>query len=495
MFTNKFSKSIAALLLKYNEAPIILKDDYMIEYLCDFIENGDIINHYIEGQFDRLSDWTFWNSSFNKEYPFKQMNSTRNAAYLLTIFMLLFAINRDLHKDNLYDLENLSEMMIFSSSINTFISSLIMDFDFRDYGSLNFNSNYMPNVMVSEYIGNMYRTEHMLTQYREFPIKQNISLDKELLVLNKKIDKDILITGITFMQIQAILLLMECSTLYSKNVRMISKSILMIFKEILANARIRKIEIDTAICTGTIRKGTKKTTGIKIFFALENLDRYCLRLDFPHKGEEFLHYNLHEPGRKTALPLSINQYNELKNKYVSVDDIFFRFGNLYWFRNNFISKLDKLSPPDYTEEYESYSAFRKEMLQLFQDQGHYRIFSDDISKDDMIDFIGAFGSALSQNNISSASYADTDNDNIDKELTKIKLKDILSNALAIYQRCSIEEQFFNISYDEPFAKLKTTLLEALYNNFSDTISPFASYEEIYELKLKDILLILDELCD
>ena len=33
---------------------------------------------------------------------------------------------------------------------------------------------------------------------------------------------------------------------------------------------------------------------MKIFFALENSDRYCLKIDFPHEGAEYLHLNLHE---------------------------------------------------------------------------------------------------------------------------------------------------------------------------------------------------------
>ena len=83
----------------------------------------------------------------------------------------------------------------------------------------------------------------------------------------KKIDKEIIMTGISFMQIQAILLLMENSKLYSIYVRKIAKSILLILKEILANSRIEKIEIDSAISAGVIRPGIKRTTGIKLFFA------------------------------------------------------------------------------------------------------------------------------------------------------------------------------------------------------------------------------------
>lgn len=49
----------------------------------------------------------------------------------------------------------------------------------------------------------------------------------------KKIDKEIIMTGISFMQIQAILLLMENSKLYSIYVRKIAKSILLILSPYL----------------------------------------------------------------------------------------------------------------------------------------------------------------------------------------------------------------------------------------------------------------------
>lgn len=495
-FTDRFTKSLAALLLQYDEAPLVLIDEDMEWYLENVIENGEYINQCVCKNYHQLSNWELWEDCLIEGYPFEEsLYENSNSSYLCSIFMILFVINKKLQDDNLYDLEKLHGMNMEVNAVNTFISSLIMDFDFQKSGSIDFNSSYIPNQMVAEYIWNMYKTENMLHIYQNKSEKIIISFDDEIVKLNQKIDRDVISTGISFMQIQAILLLMESSNVYPDYIRKIAKKIILIFKEILANARIKKIEIDSAIIAGVIRDGIRKTTGIKIFFALENYDRFCLRIDFPHEGADFLHLNLHEPYRETAFPLNRKQYSVLKNKYAELDEIFFQFGNLYWFRYNFISKLENLSPAKDTNKYEEYLIFKQEMLELFHSQGHYHIFSDEISKDNMIDFIVEFGSALMHTKVSAVLYTYTDIDNINDELIKIKLRDVLSSGLAIYQRCIIEEQFFRTSYKEVLKKLKFSLLDTLFNHYNSCVSTLGSYEDFAKLEIKDILLLLDEICN
>ena len=490
-FTTTFSKSVAALLLQYKKAPVTLKPQFLEIYLNNFIENGEQITQCLNGDYNKLADWNFWKNSFPEGYPFKSTLLTdRHPEYLLTIFMLLFIVNHNLQQPDLYELENLSILNMNLNTINNFISSLVMDFDFEQYGELDFNSNYLPNNMIAEYSGIMYKDELMLNQFNNAPINFNLTFDNDIINLVRKIDNEILTTGISFMQIQAILLLMHSSSLYPEYIHKIAKEIIMIFKDLLANARVKKIEIDPTISSGGIRTGFKSTTGIKIFFALENGDRYCLRIDFPHDGEEFLHYNLHEPERKTALPLHEEQYAELKSKYNNLETLFFKFGHLYWFRSNFLSKLEALSPPTDTEEYQHYSIFRDDMLLLFHEQGHYRMFSSDISKENMMEFIASFGEALLCTQVSDTLFTPTNVDNINEELSRIKVRDLLSDTLAIYQKCIIEEQILAITYDEALTMLKDTLLHSLFNNFSEIMTQHGTYEDFQNFALKDILLLL-----
>lgn len=492
IFTDKFTEALAVLLYRYDEAPICLRDEDMKKYLDAVIENGTYISDCFHGQYDKLSNKTFWENYFDESYLHGSVfDTSRNMSYLCAIFMLLFIVNQDLNDGNLYVLKKLYNMNIHVSMLNTFISSLIMDYDFESYDTIDFGTNYMPSPMVTEYIGNIYKTEIFSYQYQEMLGLSEEIFNDRMVELNEKIDRDVITTGISFMQIQAILLLMESSKVYPMYVRKIAKQILFVFKEILANARIKKIEIDSAICSGIIRQGIKKTTGMKIFFALENTDRFCLRIDFPHDGAVFLHLNLHEPYRATALPINSKQYNEIKRQYGELNDIFFHFGNLYWFRYNFVSKLESISLD--MEDNTDKNHFKQDMLNLFYEQGHYRMCSEEITKDNMFDFIAEFGSALIHTQVYGVSYSYTEIENINDELTKIKLRDILSSALALYQRFCLEERILEKSYKVGFIKLKNTLLNALFDHFQSEVLPLGNYVEFEKMELEEIFLLLDDI--
>ena len=180
----------------------------------------------------------------------------------------------------------------------------------------------------------------------------------------------------------------------------------------------------------------------------------------------------------------------MKSKYNNLEAIFFKFGHLYWFRSNFISKLDALSPTIDTNEYQNYSSFRDDMLKLFHEQGHYRMFSSDISKENMMEFISSFGEALLCTQVSDTLFTPTNVDNINEELNNIKVRDLLSNTLAIYQRCIIEEQILEITHSETLSKLKDILLHSLFDTFSEIMTQYGTYEDFEKCDLKDILLFL-----
>ena len=487
-FPDRFTESLMALLYKYNIAPARLKDEDMKTYLRYFIENGSYIDEIFEGQYDNMSNLAIWKTNFMDDcLPDEKVFTSRKASYLCTIYMLLFVIKTDLQEGNLYETEKLQNMSLNASTINTFMSSLIMDFDFERHNELDFNANYMPSPMLTEYIGGMYKTELLKQQYMEI-LGQKTIVESELIELNRKIDREILVTGISFMQIQAILLLIESSKLYPAYVRKIAKSILLIFKEMLADSRIEKIEIDSAISAGVIRQGIRKTTGMKIFFSLENCDRYCLRIDFPHEGAEYLHLNLHEPHRQTAIPLNYKQYSMLKKQYGDLSNLFFYFGNMYWFRYDFIEKLNKYSLIEGCEN--NNSSFIADIKAVFFRQSHYRLFDDNITKDNMVDFIAEFGKALIHTQIYETSYFCTETENIDDKLTKIKLRDIFISVFALYQRFYLEEKIFPKSYKIGYDKLKEKLLNALFTSFSSEVAPLGEYAEFEEMRLEDIFFLL-----
>lgn len=80
IFTDKFTKSLAALLYRYNEAPIGLKNEDMQKYLEAVVENGRYISECSEGCSHKFSDLTFWKDFFEEGYPRDIFSySSRNA--------------------------------------------------------------------------------------------------------------------------------------------------------------------------------------------------------------------------------------------------------------------------------------------------------------------------------------------------------------------------------------------------------------------------------
>ena len=113
-------------------------------------------------------------------------------------------------------------------------------------------------------------------------------------------------------------------------------------REVLFDKRILKIVVDSDLY-GSNEK-THKSTRLKIYFAMKNTDRYCIRLDFPHDGEDSIHLNLNDPGikRSVGFPLKKEEYWEIyrhsKEKELFVN-MFYEMNDRYWFKSDFATKI------------------------------------------------------------------------------------------------------------------------------------------------------------
>lgn len=337
-FTDEFTKSIAWLLTAYETAPFLLNKDYFMNYITEFVENGVEIYNTIGCNTNNLKYLTNYFDIFEKDYALREVDFVSSKSYLFSIFLGLFCFGKckKVYKDS-YSLKTLNELIILTDFLNVFIGSLLQEYDFEKNGKLDFDSAYQPNIDMRDYMYNMYKTEARIEKYRL--VKNELLLDEDIVKVNHKLDCEFIDRGYTFIQIQSVLLLLEHSDFYKLHVQKIAKEILILFKDLLVDTRIKKIIIDNALLKGVHRLGIKKTTCIKIFFALGNMDRYCLRIDFPHDDKTYMHYNLHEPNRETALPIDQKQYQEIVDKYGKQDDLFFYFSKRYWFRYDFINKL------------------------------------------------------------------------------------------------------------------------------------------------------------
>ena len=188
---------------------------------------------------------------------FKEQYETPGLQEKLTVFMYLFLMHKNLGATDFYDTPRLQELFGYISGVNTCVSSLLMDYDFDTYGNLNFEDFYMPHVRLLKYVDSINRTQTFIRKAKIKGIKsENLIKDYDLKFLG---------TSYAFMEIQAILLLMEIGTPYSQIIHKIARQMLIVFKDLLVNARIEKIMIDPAIAAKAKRSGFKKTTGIKIF--------------------------------------------------------------------------------------------------------------------------------------------------------------------------------------------------------------------------------------
>ena len=152
-FSDNFTKAMRMLLLHFYNAPTVLRDEILKEYLMNFVPDSELVWKNIQEKKSIEIYKEDCEGACQKSVE-RNFTSQKGSEYLLSIFMLVFCVGKDLQKLEIYSSEKLSELEIFSITINSYIASLIMDMDFDEKGSLDFESHYYPNTMVYEYIKN-----------------------------------------------------------------------------------------------------------------------------------------------------------------------------------------------------------------------------------------------------------------------------------------------------------------------------------------------------
>lgn len=435
----------------------------------------------------------------NLRRSFKEDKKIKGGEKLLNIYMYSFLIYKAMNSDDFYSTENLYDLIAGVSGANMNISSALMDYDFDNSGHLDFEAAYMPNILLLEYLKSINKESRLMNLLKGNREVKSVIEENKQGNLIWKYDIKVIGTSCAFMEIQAILLLMEWSRYYTLSkeratdinvIHKIAKQMVIVFKDLLVNARIEKIIIDPAIASQSNKSGLKTTTGIKIFFALENFDNYCLRIDFPHSGEAYFHYNLHEPGRATAFPLMPAEYYSLKQKYGSLQGLFFKFEGKYWFRNDFMKKLYSQYNADENAE------LIQELERKFHDQAHYRMFGKNVTEGDMKQFIAEFATALSYMKFGGFVYKNTNQDDIDKEMKKIKLQEVTFEVLLKYLKIKADGIFENDKslIVQEQEHLKSRFVDILFQNYNEIVMAIGSKEECMECGLKELLEMIYECC-
>lgn len=221
----------------------------------------------------------------------------------------------------------------------------------------------------------------------------NLSLDQVITLtkfddLESRLCCKYIHNGIAVLKLFHILAILQISPYYTDGVHKIAKKLIQSLREVLYGKRIVKLVVD--IDTQGYSQKVHKTTRMKIYFAMGNSDRYCIRLDFPHEGENNIHLNINEPAHKqsTGFPFNEKEYREfidICQDTAVFNKLFYELDDLYWFKSNYATEIKRIGKND------------KDLEQALKDfqhkRGHIVLFAPD---DDNLGSVSAFSEALAE---------------------------------------------------------------------------------------------------
>lgn len=454
-FKDHFIKSIVYFLQFFEDSRLKADQKCVEDYIFDRIdEDGRLmasIHYDLEGLYNI--------GILGKVRPDrKNINTMANKGNLIGSHIVLDKMERDMKQLEISENRIQAMELIFSDCIfvNSRISSMLMNYVFEEGEDLDYDEHFMPNLMIQEYALALKQRAVLKTNIKNYCGEDDrIKWCEKLLY---RFDEKMLRMGIDFMKVQTVLLTMTESPFYSEQVRGISREILRVFKELLVNSRVFKviIEPDMEFCGEGM--GFRDSTKMEIFFMLENDDRFCLRLDFPHKGVDYIHYNLHEPGHPTGVPLNGGAVESLKilcGSQGNFEKLFFIYENQCWFRWNFTEKL--------------YDIFEKDseplikLEKIFSNQCHYKIVGKDAEVTDVREFMTDFTEGLNHMNMSQYFYQKTSHVNIDAVLNRMKIEAVVYDVLTIYYSVNFGRLIYGESYDDIIEKLRIKVVKAMKN--------------------------------
>ena len=476
-----FLNSLQALILAYNNQIYkFIGDDFDKFILFLFEDNSEAL----EFTLNNIGISGLLNEKII-EYPFVK---SRYSELLISTYINLFQLKHAIEKYDCFQMENLNEVICAIVVCNNLISELNIQSDIDLYGDIDYTEIYTPGVDYYSYIQNMMKSERTMNMIH---LKKGAILD-EIKRIRKSIeqtDKERLENIYNFMCLQVILHTIKESSFYNDTVRDIAEKLLNELKNLLFNSEIRKIVIDPNLSLGGMNHGAKSTTGMKIYFSLYNLDRYCLRVDFPHDGAETFHLNLHEFGRSSGIPISSKQYLDLKERYPEYDlsKLFLDFNNQYWFKNNFIEKLNDFCDVD-KDKY-----FIIELTKLFNAQAHFDLGCTE--KREISNLLNEISISFFRLRLDEYKLQSTANEDIDISLKMIKIIDILSIYKWFYCELLVSQILEDLP-DEIFREqeksIKKDLLESVFT-FDELLQYNSlSKEELLEFELSGVLDYLDQ---
>ena len=288
--------------------------------------------------------------------------------------------------------------MLQTNSTNVFLS---LDDDFS------FSKKYMICGDMYTLANNMYRKMLSICSTQHVDSSEPISITRYDGILNRLRCKYIR-SSLMVLKMFLVLVVLNISPLYSEGIHSVAGELIQILREVLFNKRIIQFVINGDFYGNSDKPHS--TTRLYIYFAMGNSDRYCIRLDFPHQGEECIHLNLNQPGVKQSIgfPIAKNSraIEDLK-ELDYFDGLFYESDDLYWFMHDFAKKVKAIDD----------SEIKKRLEDLLHVQAHIELGAcggelDGVTKVDVTDFTLAFFEALNDYGIMPRMDGIFDNDRV-----------------------------------------------------------------------------------
>lgn len=109
-------------------------------------------------------------------------------------------------------------------------------------------------------------------------------------------------------------------------------------------------------------------------------------------------------------------------------------------------------------------------------------------------FIVEFGTALLHMNFGEFLYEDTGQNDIDEEMRKMKLQEIVFDIMMQYYNIKVIEELDDCEFKEETEKLKSRFVEILFKSFTNAPKEIGSKEECFKMELEDLLGLVSVYC-
>ena len=373
-----FEKTILWLADVYPNTQIKPKRDIADAFLRRFSGSSDI---------DKVID-----AILNDESRYPQNGDTE---IVLSFTMMVLTLYEQVSAQQSYSSSDVIGYLEDMILINSELAQYFMNHSFKAGSSLCDGGGYNQSAVMINFLKVLKNDADSREMIQQICGSENIILGPSYRRV-AKYDLELLGAHLEYLLLVAILMCLSESPYFSSDVKSIAHEILLCFKDLFSDSRIEYIFMEPNVFFSEQEQGIHATTKFEIFFVQSNNDRYCLRLDFPHDDINYVHFNLHEPFRETAFPISNEEYADLTKEIPSMYSYFYEYSNSYWFRSNF----ERLIVEGHFEQEDS----RKKLRAVYERQKHYRFLKSKYSSDQVKTFLNVVFTAASSIGMSRSRY-------------------------------------------------------------------------------------------